>query len=137
MMEHSSACAVWLYARSGDISMSVLVDQMEELLKEAERREYTVVGTSQDQHNGYGIRRTGLKLMMGAVRSGTAHVVVVWDLARIGKDNKTLLRILSFLQDHGAVLITTNTDLRYELSVRGLECPLRRRAFQKGRGVPW
>ena len=85
-MEHSSACAVWLYARSGDISMSVLVDQMEELLKEAERREYTVVGTSQDQHNGYGIRRTGLKLMMGAVRSGTAHVVVVWDLARIGKD---------------------------------------------------
>lgn len=137
MTEHNSTCAVWLYTRSKNKSISALVDQMQRLLKEAERRGYTVVGTSQAQYNGYGIHRTGLKLMMEAVRSGIAHVVVVWNLSRMGKDNKTLFRILSFLKDHDSVLITMSTDLRYELSVRDLELPLRKRAFRKGRDVPW
>lgn len=110
---------------------------MKDLLEEAERRGYTVVGTSQDQQSGSSIRRTGLKLMMGAVRRGEAHTVMVWDLSRLSRDNSTLIRILNFLQDHGAVLVTAGTDLRYELSIRGVELPLRKRAAQKGRDVPW
>lgn len=110
---------------------------MKGLLEKAERRGYTVVETSQDQHNGNSIRRTGLKLMMGAVRRGNAHIVMVWDLSRLSRDNSILFRILRFLQNQGAVLETADTDLRYELSVRGLELPLRQRAVQKGRPVLW
>ena len=40
---------------------------MTDLLEEAERRGYIVVGTSQDQHSGNSIHRAGLKLMMGDV----------------------------------------------------------------------
>lgn len=128
---------MWLYSRSGSQNLSILTAQMKDLLEEAERRGYTVVGTSQDQQSGSSIRRTGLKLMMGAVRRGEAHTVMVWDLSRLSRDNSTLIWILNFLQDHGAVLVTAGTDLRYELSIRGVELPLRKRAAQKGRDVPW
>lgn len=127
----------WLYVRSGSQSLSASSAQMRDLLEEAERRGYTVVGTSQDQHSGSSIRRTGLKLMMGAVRRGNARIVMVWDLSRLSRDNSILFRVLRFLQDQGAVLETADTDLRYELSVRGLELPLRQRAAQTGRPVPW
>lgn len=116
---------------------SILTAQMKDLLEEAERRGYIVVGTSQDQQSGNSIRRTGLKLMMGAVRRGEARTVMVWDLSRLSRDKDTLIRILGFLQDQGAVLVTAGTDLRYELSIRGLESTLYKRAVQKGRSVPW
>lgn len=128
---------MWLYSRSGSQNLSVLTAQMEDLLEEAERRGYIVVGTSQDQQSGNSIHRTGLKLMMGAVRRGAAHTVMVWDLSRLSRDRDTLIRILGFLQDQGAVLVTAGTDLRYELSIRGLESTLYKRAVQKGRSVPW
>lgn len=137
MSENREMHTAWLYVRSGSQSLSALAAQTRDLLEEAERRGYTVVGTSQDQHSGSSIRRTGLKLMMGAVRRGNAHIVMVWDLSRLSRDNSILFRILRFLQDQGAVLETADTDLRYELSVRGLELPLRQRAVQKGRPVPW
>ena len=137
MSENREMHTAWLYVRSGSQSLSALSAQTRDLLEEAERRGYTVVGTSQDQHSGSSIRRTGLKLMMGAVRRGNAHIVMVWDLSRLSRDNSILFRILRFLQDQGAVLETADTDLRYELSVRGLELPLRQRAVQKGRPVPW
>lgn len=100
---------------------------MTDLLEEAGRRGYIVVGTSQDRHSGNSIHRVGLKLMMGEVRRGNAHIVMVWDLSHLSRDNNTLIRILNFLQDHGAVLVTAGTDLRYELSIRGVELPLRKR----------
>lgn len=128
---------MWLYSRSGSQNLSILTAQMKDLLEEAERRGYIVVGTSQDQQSGNSIRRTGLKLMMGAVRRGEARTVMVWDLSRLSRDKDTLIRILGFLQDQGAVLVTAGTDLRYELSIRGLESTLYKRAVQKGRSVPW
>lgn len=137
MSEDREMRTVWLYSRSGRQSLSELSAQMTDLLEEAERRGYIVVGTSQDRHSGNSIHRAGLKLMMGEVRRGNAHIVMVWDLSRLSRDNSTLMRILNFLQDHGAVLVTAGTDLRYELSIRGLESSLRKRALQKGRSLPW
>ena len=137
MPENREVRTVWLYSRSGSQNRSILTAQMKDLLEEAERRGYIVVGTSQDQQSGNSIRRTGLKLMMGAVRRGEARTVMVWDLSRLSRDKDTLIRILGFLQDQGAVLVTAGTDLRYELSIRGLESTLYKRAVQKGRSVPW
>lgn len=47
------------------------------------------------------------------------------------------MRILEFLQDHDAVLITTESDLRYELYIKGLENRFFQRAAKKGLHLPW
>lgn len=60
--------------------------------------------------------------MMEAGRRGCVHIIMVWELSHLGYDNKTLLHILSFLQDYEAVLVTVGTDLLYELITRRLDC---------------
>ena len=47
------------------------------------------------------------------------------------------MKILEFLQDHNAVLITTESDLQYEHYIKGLEKHFLRRAAQKGLRLPW
>ena len=52
---------MWLYSRSSDKRMFVLIQQMRNLLEEANHRGYTVVGTSQDMGTGRSTARMGLK----------------------------------------------------------------------------
>ncbi|MBS4905430.1 MAG: hypothetical protein KH014_09725, partial [Subdoligranulum variabile] len=52
-------------------------------------------------------------------------------------DIATLYRILRFLQNYGAVLITTETNLRYELFLTGLENRILARTARTGKRVPW
>ena len=107
---------MWLYSRSSDKHLKVLFRQMQNLLDEAERRAYTVAGTSQDMGSGKSMARMG---------------------TRLSHDPAILMKILEFLQDHNAVLITTESDLRYELYIKGLEQHFLRRAAQKGLRLPW
>ena len=92
---------MWLYSRSSDKRMFVLIQQMRNLLEEANHREYTVVGTSQDMGTGRSMARMGLKQMMRSVQGGF------------------------------------ESDLRYELYVKGLENRFFQRAAQKGLHLPW
>ena len=128
---------MWLYSRSRDKHLKVLFQQMQNLLDEAERRAYTVAGTSQDMGSGKSMARMGLKQMMRAVKGGIAKAVLVQNLTRLSHDPAILTRILEFLQDHNAVLITTESDLRYELYAKGLENRFFQRAVQKGLHLPW
>ena len=128
---------MWLYSRSSDKRMFVLIQQMRNLLSEAKRREYIVVGTSQDMGTGRSMARMGLKQMMQAVQGGFVRAVLVRDLTRLSHDPAILIQILEFLQDHDAVLITTESDLRYELHIKGLENHFFQRAAQKGLRLPW
>ena len=128
---------MWLYRRSSDKRMFVLIQQMRNLLSEAKHREYTVVGTSQDMGTGRSMARMGLKQMLQAVKSGLVRAVLVRDLTRLSHDPAILIQILEYLQDHNAVLITTESDLRYELHIKGLEQHLLNRAARKGCGLPW
>ena len=125
---------MWLYSRSSDKRIFVLIQQMRNLLEEAERREYKVVGTSQDMGTG---RSMALKQMMQAVQGGFIRAVLVRDLTRLSHAPAILIQILKFLQDHDAVLITTESNLRYELHIKGLEQRLLNRAVRKGCGLPW
>ena len=65
---------MWLYSRSSDKHLKVLFQQMQNLLDEAERRAYTVAGTSQDMGSGKSMARMGLKQMMRAVKGGLAQL---------------------------------------------------------------
>ena len=128
---------MWLYSRSRDKHPAVLFGQMQELLEEAKRRGYTVAGTSQDMGTGRSLARMGLKQMLLAVKQGRARAVLVRDVSRLSHDPAVLMKILEYLQDHNAVLITTESDLRYELYIKGLENRFFQRAGQKGLHLPW
>lgn len=128
---------MWLYSRSGDKHPDVLFQQMKDLLEQAEQRQYAVVGTSQDMSTGRSMARMGLKQMMQAVQGGFVRAVLVRDLTRLSHEPAILIQILEFLQDHDAVLITTESDLRYELYVKGLENCFFQRAAQKGLHLLW
>ena len=58
-------------------------------------------------------------------------------LDRLSHDITTLYRILRFLQNYGAVLITTETNLQYELYLTGLESRILARAARTRKRVPW
>ena len=79
----------------------------------------------------------GLKQMMQAVKDGFVCAVLVRDLNRLSHDPAILIQILEFLQDHNMVLITNESDLRYELYIKGLENHFFERAAQKGLRLPW
>ena len=128
---------VWVYSRSSDKHPAVLFQQMKDLLEQAEQQKYMVVGTSQDMGTGRSMTRMGLKQMLQAVKNGSARAVLVRDLTRLSHDSAVLIRVLELLQDHDAVLITTESNLRYELHLKGLEQYFLNRAARKGCGLPW
>ena len=68
---------MWLYSRSSDKKILALMQQMHELLEEAQRRSYTVVGTSQDMGTGRSMARMGLQQMMRSVKEGHVRAVLV------------------------------------------------------------
>lgn len=130
--QQPTGCAVWLYARSGGKDTAVLDQQMQNLLEYAKQQGYFVAGTSQDLDNGKGVRRKGLKQMLRTVRRGRVRGVLVQDVDRLSYDSATLLRIMQFLQRYNVILSTTESDLQYELTLRGLEEKLRKQTKRKG-----
>ena len=128
---------LWLYSRSSDKHPAVLFGQMQDLLEEAKRRDYTIAGTSQDMGSGRSMARMGLKQMMWSVQDGFVRVVLVRDLTRLSHDSAILIQILEFFQDHNTVLITTKSDLWYEPYIKGLENRFFQRVARKGLQLPW
>ena len=106
-------------------------DALESTLRRILREELQAVGS------GKSMARMGLKQMMRAVKGGLAQAVLVQDLTRLSHDPAILMKILEFLQDHDAALITTESDLQYELYIKGLEQHFLRRAAQTGLRLPW
>ena len=115
---------LWAYARSSSSRPSVLIQQMQGLLADAERNHWTVVGRT--------LARMGLREAQSAVRQGLANGILIEDVGRLSHEYSTALRVLEFLQDHGAVLICTQSDVRYELYIKGLSQPLQQRATHNG-----
>ena len=112
---------VWAFARSATSKLPVLENQLAEVMREADRRGYIIINSSMEQKRGDEFWRPGLFAMLAAVQQGRVNVVMVESLDRLSHDLTTLYRILRFLQKHGAVLITTKTNLQYELYLTGLE----------------
>ena len=75
--------------------------------------------------------------MLTAVQQGRVNAVMVQSLDRLSHNITTLYRILRFLQKYGAVLITTETNLQYELYLTGLESRILARTARTGKRVPW
>ena len=128
---------VWLYSRSSEPHPRVLFKQTKKLLREAQDRQYLVVGITQDMGSGRSLGRIGLQKALQSVCDGSVQAIVTQDLDRLSLRVPVLEKVLECLQDHNAVLITTESDLRYELYLRGLEQRLLDRAAKKGCSLPW
>ena len=127
----------WVYARSSSPHPEVLIRQMQGLLTEAEQNGWKIVGASQDMSTGRTLARMGLLEAQRAIRQQQANALLVEDVGKISHEYHTALRVLEFLQDHGAVLICTQCDVSYVLYVKGLSQALHQRAVRKGLGLPW
>ena len=128
---------VWAFARSAAPNLPALEDQLAEVMREADRRGYIIVNSCMEQKYGTEFWRPALFAMLTAVQQGRVNAVMVQSLDRLSHDLTTLYRILRFLQNHDAVLITTRTNLRYELYLTGLEGRLLQKSAKKQCGVPW
>ena len=118
---------VWAFARTAMPNLSALEDQLADVMREANRRGYIIVNSCMEQKYGNELWRPDLFAMLQAIQQGRVNAVVVQSLDRLSHDITILYRILRFLQNHGAVLITTKTNLQYELYLTGLESRLLRR----------
>ena len=112
---------VWAFARSAAPNLPALEEQLADVMREANRRGYIIVNSCMEQKYGTEFWRPDLFAMLTAVQQGRVNAVIVQSLDRLSHDIATLYRILRFLQNYGAVLITTETNLRYELFLTGLE----------------
>lgn len=128
---------VWAYARSAVPNLPALENQLKEVMCEADRRGYIIVGSCMEQKFGNELWRPALFPMLKAVRQKRVNAVMVQSLDRISHDIAVLYFILCFLQHYGVVLITTRTNLRYELYLTGLEGRLLQKSIKKQCGVPW
>lgn len=104
---------IWIYSRSNDRHPRTLFKQTKKLLRVAQNRGYSVAGVSQDMGSGRSFGRVGLQKALQAVRDGSARAVLVQDSDRLSFQIPVLKKALECLQDHGAVLITTESDLRH------------------------
>ena len=122
---------VWAFARSAAPDLPALEEQLAEVMREADRRGYIIVNSCMEQKYGTEFWRPALFSMLTAIQQGRVNAVMVQSLDRLSHDITTLYRILRFLQNYGAVLITTETNLRYELFLTGLENRLLSRPKKK------
>ena len=127
---------VWAFARSAAPNLPALEEQLADVMREADRRGY-IVNSCMEQKYGTEFWRPDLFAMLTAVQQGRVNAVIVQSLDRLSHDIATLYRILRFLQNYGAVLITTETNLRYELYLTGLENRILARTAQTRKRVPW
>lgn len=127
----------WIYARSDSADPVEASSAAEKLLKEAEVRNWTVAGVSQDLCTGISLERPGMREVMRAIHNGLANAVLIESLEQISGFKLECRLFLRFLQDHDAILIGVDADLRYELWITGLETTLIERAVRKHYGVPW
>jgi DNA invertase Pin-like site-specific DNA recombinase len=128
---------VWAFARSAVPNLTALENQLEEVMREADKRGYIIVNSCMEQKYGTEFWRPDLFVMLTAVQQGRVNVVMVQSLDRLSHDITILYRILRFLQNYGAVLITTETNLQYELYLTGLESRILARAARTRKRVPW
>ena len=111
---------VWAFARSAAPNLPALEEQLADVMREADRRGYIIVNSCMEQKYGTEFWRPDLFAMLTAVQQGRVNAVIVQSLDRLSHDIATLYRILRFLQNYGAVLITTETNLHHD----GVDTPL-------------
>jgi len=100
-MDHKRA---WLYCRvacSGPHSAAELEMQQQELVRCAKEYGLEIVGASQDIGTGLTLDRPGLQEFMDAVEAESVDVLLLTDLARLGRDVNKVFQLWHLLRGRG------------------------------------
>lgn len=84
-----------------------LVRQEEELRQYAEKMNYQVLMTFQDQQSGYDVEREGLLEMLDYIKENNVNTLFVQDETRLGRGNARMA-VLHLLQKNGTVVYSLN-----------------------------
>ena len=109
----------WVYVRSRDRHW--LAEQKLEALQDAQQQGLEVIGTSEDLCGRHSLWRPGLFALIRAVRARRVDVVVVPRLSQLAVHRQWLGWLLRIFQKHDVTVITTESELRYDLYRHGLD----------------
>lgn len=101
-----------------------LVRQEEELLHYAEKMNYQVLKTFQDQQSGYEVEREGLLEMMDFIKENHVKALFVQDETRLGRGNARMA-ILHLLQKSGTTIFSLNSAGPITLNEMDIQCFLK------------
>ena len=113
----------WLYAR-GDSGSPALQDRLDELGRIAQMLGYEIVGQSSDARRRINSCRPGRAALLCAVRKGRVDDIFITRLSQLSRKASRLRRILRLLHRKHVCLHTTESDLRYDLYLHGLDSML-------------
>ena len=128
---------VWIYARCGVTSPQALFRQALDIMNYITANAGVIVGSTQELGTGTDSSRPALVQALKAIEDGRANALAVYNLDRISYDPDVQYLVLCFLQDHNAVLITTEMDAKEIVAKAGLEKTLLLRARKSGHTIPW
>lgn len=122
---------VWLYARlsnDDDPAQNSLQNQQEICRTFAEKKDWTIVGSSTDDNiSGMNFSRCGLDILTAAVQAKQVDAVLVKDLSRLGRHRTQTALFIDFLrqQQVRVISVTEGVDTFCEeddlmIGVRGL-----------------
>ena len=125
------AMRVWLYARlsnDDDREMNSLLNQQEICRAFAEKKGWTIAGSSTDDNiSGMNFSRRGLDILTAAVQAKQVDAVLVKDLSRLGRHRTQTALFIDFLrqQQVRVISVTEGVDTFCEeddlmIGVRGL-----------------
>lgn len=123
----------WIYRRvahNGPDSAKVLEMQRHSLESYAKEHGFELVGSSSDIGSGLTMDRPGLLDFYAAAEDGTADVLLVLELSRLGRDVDKVTKYWHLLRDLGVSVHTADCgeiDLSLDTRLRGMIEEMRKR----------
>ncbi len=103
---------VVLYCRVARDDAFSLKSQAEELRRYADHNGYTIAGVMSESGSGLTLNRPALSEVTKAVYKGKADVVLVKNLARIGRKRGLVQEYIDFLNEHKVTLLCVTERLK-------------------------
>lgn len=100
-----------LYCRVARDDAFSLKSQAQELRRYADRNGYTIVGVMSESGSGLTLNRPALSEVTKAVYEGKADVILVKNLARIGRERVLVQEYIDFLNEHKVTLLCVTEGL--------------------------
>ena len=100
---------VWLYCRTAKPDDVESLDyQLFCIRNQAKSKGYEIVGETTEYANGKDMNRSGLREVTTAAMGGLIDIVVVQNLSRISRSNRTMSEYRGMLKEHGVELVSVN-----------------------------
>ena len=99
----------WLYCRTAKPDVVESLDyQLFCIRNLAKNQGYEIVGITKEYSNGKDMNRSGLSEVTTAAEKGRIDIVVVQNLSRIGRSNRTMSEYRGMLKAYGVELVSAN-----------------------------